>query len=64
LDAIANEHGYEPGNIWVISFLANTIKNMGTVEQHRQIADAVEDKEEFEIFELARQIQLGQRRSI
>jgi hypothetical protein len=59
LDAIANEQGYEPGNVWVISFLANTLKNAGTVEQHRKIADAVEEKEEFEIFELAKAIQLA-----
>ena len=62
LDCIANEEGYEVGNTWVISFKANTLKNAGTVEQHRQIADAVEDKEEFEILEMAKQMQLEQRR--
>jgi len=61
LDAIANDQGYEVGNIWVISFLANTLKNAGTVEQHRKIADAVEEKEECEIFEMAKQMQLQRR---
>jgi hypothetical protein len=62
LDAIANEEGYVRGNIWVISFLANTLKNAGTVEQHRQIAKVVEEKEEWEILEMAKQMQLEQRR--
>ena len=41
--------------------LGEHVEERGTVEQHRKIADAVEDKEEFEICELAKQMQLGQR---
>lgn len=45
LDAIANEMGYVPGNVWVISMRANRLKSDGTAQEHRTIAlnvDAVE----------------------
>ena len=39
LDKLIPELGYVRGNIAVISWLANNIKNRGTAEQHRRIAD-------------------------
>ncbi len=38
LDCIDNTRGYTPDNIWVVSFLGNTLKNAGTAEQHQEIA--------------------------
>lgn len=42
LDRIIPELGYVLGNIAVISHLANRIKNTGTAEEHRKIADWME----------------------
>ncbi len=39
LDRIQSELGYIPGNVAVISFKANRIKNHGSADQHRRIAD-------------------------
>lgn len=39
LDKIVPELGYVPDNIVVISNLANTMKNKGTIEQLRDLAD-------------------------
>lgn len=39
LDRIVPELGYVPGNIAVISFKANRIKNHGSADEHRHIAD-------------------------
>ena len=39
LDRVIPELGYVPGNIAVISHLANRIKNTGTAAEHRKIAD-------------------------
>lgn len=39
LDRIDNTKGYVKGNIAVISWGANRLKNNGTAEQHRKIAD-------------------------
>lgn len=39
LDRIRSSQGYEPGNVIVVSFRANRIKNDGTPEEHRRIAD-------------------------
>jgi hypothetical protein len=42
LDRLIPELGYVPGNVFVISNRANAIKNTGTVEEHRRIADWME----------------------
>jgi hypothetical protein len=39
LDRIVPEIGYIPSNVAVISYRANRIKNNGTSEEHRRIAD-------------------------
>ena len=39
LDRINNSRGYVPGNVIVISYLANRLKNNGTADQHQRIAD-------------------------
>lgn len=39
VDRLVPDLGYVPGNIAVISNRANTIKNSGTAEEHRRIAD-------------------------
>lgn len=44
LDRIDPSKGYVKGNIWVISFRANRIKNDSTIEELRLIADKVEQK--------------------
>ena len=38
LDRIDNAKGYVPGNVVVMSYLANRLKNDGTAEQHEKIA--------------------------
>lgn len=37
LDRIDNTKGYVPGNVVVVSFKANTIKNNATVEELRKV---------------------------
>ncbi len=37
-DKIVPELGYTPGNVFIISWRANRIKNNGTAEEHRRIA--------------------------
>ena len=44
LDRIKPELGYIKGNIAVISHQANSIKSFGTAEQHRRIADWIEQQ--------------------
>ena len=39
VDRIDSSKSYEVGNIAIISWRANVIKNMGTAEEHRRIAD-------------------------
>ena len=39
LDRIDPSKGYIPGNVQLISWRANRIKNDGTAQEHRQIAD-------------------------
>lgn len=39
LDRINPDLGYVPGNIAVLSYRANRIKNEGTADEHRRIAD-------------------------
>jgi hypothetical protein len=38
LDRVDNTKGYVRGNVAVISYLANRLKNDGTAEEHEQIA--------------------------
>ena len=52
VDRIDPSKGYIPGNIWVISYRANAIKNDATPAELRQIADAVERKLKESEFEL------------
>jgi hypothetical protein len=44
LDKIIPELGYVKGNVWVVSYRANAIKNDATFEELRMIADGVERK--------------------
>ena len=53
LDKIIPELGYVPGNIAVISHLANRIKNSGSAEQHRLIADWMDAQTVPELVEAA-----------
>ncbi len=39
LDRLDSSKGYIPGNVVVISYRANHIKNNGTADEHRRIAD-------------------------
>jgi hypothetical protein len=43
LDRIDSTMGYVQGNVAVISYRANVIKNSGTAEEHRKIADWIEE---------------------
>lgn len=45
LDRVRPELGYVKGNVAVISRYANTIKNVGTSEQHRRIAEWMDSLE-------------------
>lgn len=46
LDRVVPSLGYIPSNVAVISHLANRIKNTGTAEQHRRIADWMDAQSE------------------
>lgn len=48
-DRLNNSRGYLEGNVRIISWRANRIKNDGTSEEHRKIADYL-DKQEEELF--------------
>lgn len=48
LDRVDSSEGYVPGNVAVISYLANTLKNSGTAEQHRLIADWIDNVTKLE----------------
>jgi len=41
-DRIDSSIGYIPGNVHIISWKANRIKNDGTAEEHRKIADYID----------------------
>jgi hypothetical protein len=43
LDRMDSSKGYVPGNVHVISYRANVIKNSGTAEEHRRIAEYMEN---------------------
>lgn len=43
-DRTDNTKGYIPGNVQIISWRANRIKNDGTAEEHRKIAAYLDDK--------------------
>jgi hypothetical protein len=47
LDRIVPEIGYIPSNIAVMSYRANRIKNNGTAEEHRLIADWMDAQKEL-----------------
>lgn len=42
LDRIRSDHGYVRGNVWVISYRANAIKNDATLAELRMIVDGLE----------------------
>jgi hypothetical protein len=42
LDRIDSTKGYVKGNVFVISYRANTIKSYGTAAEHRKIADYID----------------------
>jgi hypothetical protein len=42
LDRVQNELGYVPGNVNVISYLANRIKNNATIDQLKKVVDHYE----------------------
>lgn len=46
LDRIDNRKGYVVGNVVVISYLANRLKNDGTAEQHERIAEWMREQEQ------------------
>lgn len=43
LDRIDPRKGYVKGNVWIISYRANLIKNDGTAEEHEMIAKAMRE---------------------
>lgn len=45
IDRIDNSKGYIPGNVAVISYRANTIKSIGTADEHEAIAKWMRDCE-------------------
>lgn len=49
IDRLIPELGYVRGNVWVISFRANTLKSNATLDEMRLVLAAVEKIEEFKI---------------
>ncbi len=41
LDRIDSTEGYVKGNVWIVGYRANLIKNDGTAEEHQMIASAM-----------------------
>lgn len=56
LDRIYPELGYIPGNVSVISYRANCIKNNGSADEHRRIADWMDAQKVNLVSEAARNI--------
>lgn len=48
-DRLDPSQGYIPGNVYIVSWRANRIKNDGTAEEHRRIADWMEYASEYEV---------------
>ena len=44
LDKIDRTKGYVKGNVWVISFRANTIKNDSTLDEMKKLVEALENR--------------------
>lgn len=44
LDRVDNKKGYVPGNVVVMSYKANRLKNDGTAEEHETIAKWMRDQ--------------------
>jgi len=42
LDRIDSKKGYVPGNVMIMSWRANRIKNDGTAAEHKKIAEFLE----------------------
>lgn len=45
LDRINPTRGYVPGNVWIVGYRANLVKNDGTAEEHEMIARAMRERE-------------------
>lgn len=41
LDRIDSARGYVPGNVWIVGYRANLVKNDGTADEHEAIALAM-----------------------
>lgn len=48
IDRVDPSLGYVPGNVWVISARANTIKNDATAFEHRAVAAAMEEQMRYQ----------------
>ena len=44
LDRIDPTRGYVPGNVWIVGYRANLVKNDGTAEEHEMIAKAMRER--------------------
>ncbi len=44
LDRIDSSRGYVKGNVWIVGYRANIIKNDGTAEEHYRIAESMRQK--------------------
>jgi hypothetical protein len=44
LDRIDNSKGYIKGNVWIISYRANTVKNAASLDEIKMLANALKGK--------------------
>lgn len=44
LDRVDASKGYVKGNVWIVGYRANLIKNDGTAEEHEMIAKAIRER--------------------